>query len=291
MLASRGPDRVSWTLSNSSPRPRLLTLLYAPFAAVFRHPHLTWQLTKHEISKKYRGSVLGVLWSFLTPVVMLSIFTFVFSIVFQLRWNRDIGGKGQFAIVLFAGFIVFWFFSDCVNRAPGLILENRNFVKKVVFPLETLIWALIFTSLFHTAISLLVLLLFHAVVFGVPHLQVAWFPFVLLPFCLFSAGICSFLAALGVYYRDIGHLVNVGLTVLMYTSPIIFPLEAVPSPYRPIIEFNPLTFVVTQSRKVLLWGESPDWLQLVLYTALSWGIAVAGHVWFSKTRKGFASVL
>ena len=265
--------------------------LFAPVACLTNNTHLAWQLTRQEILNRYRGTLLGALWSFITPLLLLTVFTFVFSVVFQARWNRAIDSRGEFAVVLFAGFLVFWLFADCVTRAPHLIVQNVNFVKKVVFPLEILPWTIMLSTLFHTGISVLVLMIFRSVVFGLPSWTILLFPVVLLPFVFLTLGICWFLSSIAVYYRDTTHAVSVAITVLMYSSPIIYPMSMVPETLRPIVELNPLSLIVQQARMTLLWDEVPDWIALAKYMMLAWAVAWLGFAWFQKTRKGFASVI
>jgi lipopolysaccharide transport system permease protein len=264
---------------------------FRPLTCLWETPHITWQLTRQELLARYRGSILGLLWSFITPLVLLAMFTFVFSIIFEIRWPSRVGDRGEFAVVLFAGFIVFWLFSDCVGRAPTLIVQNVNFVKKVIFPLEILPWTVLIASLFHTAVAVIILLIFHLFVYGLPPLTIILLPVVLFPFVLMIMGWCWLLASLGVFFRDIGHAVNVLLTVFIYTAPIIYPADAVPETYRPLLYLNPLTFIVDEVRAVMLWGELPNWIGLAIYLAAGWLVAWLGFAWFMKTRKGFANVL
>jgi lipopolysaccharide transport system permease protein len=265
--------------------------LFEPITSLTRHPYLVWQLTRQEILNRYRGSVLGVIWSFITPLLLLAVFTLVFSVIFQAKWNQAIDSKGEFAVVLFAGFLVFWLFADCTSRAPQLIVQNVNFVKKIVFPLEILPWTVMLSALFHTAISAVVLLVFRVILFGLPSPTVLLFPLVLLPFVLMTMGVSWFLASIAVFYRDTIHAVEVSLIVLMYSSPIIYPLSMVPDEFRRIVELNPLTLVVQQSRMTLLWDEIPNWLALGAYFVVSWAVAWLGFAWFQKTKKGFANVV
>jgi lipopolysaccharide transport system permease protein len=254
-------------------------------------PHLFWQMARKEILTRYRGSILGVLWSFATPFVLLVVFTFVFSVIFEARWGERVGNQGEFALVLFAGFIVFWLFSECVGRAPTLILQNVNFVKRIVFPLEILPWVVMVGAAFQAGVATLVLFGFHLVLLGLPPPTAILFPLVLAPLVLMTMGVSWFLASLGVFYRDINHVIGVALTVIMWTSPIIYPVSVVPPPYRLIVQLNPISLIVQQSREVLLWGRLPDWGALGLYLIAGWAVAWLGFAWFMKTKKGFANVV
>ncbi len=261
------------------------------FASLWRNRELVKASAKREVLGRYRGSFLGLLWSFFNPLFMLAVFTFVFSVIFQARWGGGGGSKTEFALVLFAGLLVFNLFAECINRAPGLILSNTNYVKKVVFPLEILPFVGLLSALFHTLISLGVWLIAYTLFLGIPHLTVFYLPLVLLPFCLFLMGLSWALASLGVFLRDVSQFIGLLTTTLMFLSPIFYPATAFPEDYRYILYLNPLTTVVEQTRDVLFWGKTPDFLMLAIYWGVTLGIAWLCFAWFQKTRKGFADVL
>ena len=261
------------------------------FASLWRNRSLIHASAKREVLGRYRGSAMGLLWSFFNPVLMLAVYTFVFSVVFKARWAGGSGSNTEFALVLFAGLLVFNLFSECLNRAPGLILSNTNYVKKVVFPLEILPFVALLSALFHTLISLGVWLIAYTLFFGIPHLTVFYLPLVLLPFCLFLMGLSWALASLGVFLRDVSQFIGLLTTALMFLSPIFYPATALPEDYRRILYLNPLTTVVEQTRDVLFWGKTPDLFMLGIYCVVTLGIAWLGFAWFQKTRKGFADVL
>lgn len=260
-------------------------------ASLWRNRSLVMALCKREIAGRYRGSFLGMFWSFFHPVFMLAVYTFVFSVVFQARWGSGSGSKTEFALVLFAGLIVFNLFAECVNRAPGLILSNANYVKKVIFPLEILPWITLGAALFHACVSLSVWVLAYIILYGLPHVTLFYVPIVILPLCLFIMGVSWALASLGVYFRDVTHIVVIMTTVLMFLSPIFYPIAALPESYQLILLFNPLMPALEQARNVLFFGKSPDWLLLGGYCIVMFCVAWAGFAWFQKTRKGFADVI
>lgn len=259
--------------------------------SLWRNRGLIQASTKREVLGRYRGSAFGLLWSFFNPLFMLVIYTFVFSVVFKARWNTGSDSKTEFALVLFSGLIVFNLFSECINRAPGIILGNTNYVKKIVFPLEILPVVILLSALFHGLISLGVWLLAYLVFFGLPHATVLYLPLVILPLFLLIMGLSWALSSLGVYLRDVSQFIGVITTVLMFLSPIFYPATALPEGYRHLLYLNPLTFVIEQTRDVLFWGKTPDFLMLGLYWMVTLGIAWMGFAWFQKTRKGFADVL
>ncbi|MDE2431064.1 MAG: ABC transporter permease, partial [Burkholderiales bacterium] len=216
---------------------------------------------------------------------------FVFSMVFKARWNSGSDSKTEFALVLFAGLMVFNLFSECVSRAPNLIISNVNYVKKVVFPLEILPIVTLCSAFFHACISFFVWLVFYFVFFGVPHTTLLWLPVVIFPFLLFTLGISWMLASLGTYLRDVGQIIGLLMTVLLFLSPIFYPVSALPERFQSLMMLNPLTPIVEQVRDILMWGKDPDWSLLALTWAVASLIAIFGFAWFQKTRKGFADVL
>lgn len=274
-----------------NPHATPATSLPALMGSLWHHRRLMLQITRREVAGRYKGSVLGLAWSFFNPVFMLVVYTFVFSEIFQMRWGGVDGGKTQFAVLLFVGMIVLSLFSEVLNRAPGLILANVNYVKKVVFPLEILPVVATGAALFHGLISLAVLLVAFGLFNGYLHWTVVFIPLVLLPLVILTLGLAWMLASLGVYLRDVGQTIGIVTTVLMFLSPVFYPVTAVPQAFRPFIMANPLTFIIEQARDVLIWGRMPDWLGLGLYTLVALVVAWAGFVWFQKTRKGFADVL
>ncbi len=273
-------------MQHFSTDPRELT------AGLWRNRALIRTLVQREVLGRYRGSILGVLWSFFNPVLMLAVYTFVFSVVFQARWGSgSSGSKAEFALILFAGILVFNLFAECVNRAPTLILGNASYVKKVVFPLEVLPWVSFGAAGFHALISLGIWLLFSLFVFGQPHLTVLLFPLLLLPLTLLTMGLSWLLASLGVYLRDVTQVVGIVTTICMFLTPIFYPLSAIPEAYRGILYFNPLTLIIEQARDLLIFGKGMAWKQFWLLTLFSAVVAWLGFAWFQKTRKGFGDVL
>ncbi len=267
------------------------TSLIALIASIRQHRRLIIPMIRREVTGRYKGSILGLLWSFLNPLFMLIIYTFVFSVVFKTRWNSGGDSKTEFALVLFAGLIVFNLFAECFNRAPTLILSNVNYVKKVIFPLEILPIVSLGAAMFHALISFGVWLIFYLILFGVPHLTVLLLPVVILPLLLFIIGISLALASLGVYLRDISQFTAIFTTVLMFLSPIFYPITALPEKYRPLLMLNPLAPIIEQTRGILLWGKLPDMTIFSIYLSGSVFFVWLGFVWFQKTRKGFADVL
>ncbi|WP_250526179.1 ABC transporter permease [Caballeronia sp. GAWG2-1] len=250
-------------------------------------------MTKREVVGRYRGSVFGLAWSFFNPVLMLAVYTFVFSFVFKSRWGGDASpiGRGEFAMMLFVGMTVHALFAECINRSPLLVLQNASYVKKVIFPLEIFPVIALCSAVFHMFISVVVLIVGLLFVSGSVHWTVLFFPAVVLPLFMISLGVGWFLAATGVYVRDIAQATAFLASVLMFLSPVFYPISALPEKYRIWLQLNPLTFFIEESRAVLVSGKLPDFPTLGLYYCVSILVAWAGYWWFQSTRRGFADVL
>lgn len=272
-----------------APQP---TSLPALARSLWQNRQLIAQMTRREVVGRYKGSAMGLAWSFFNPVFMLAVYTFVFSVIFKSRWG--VGGdesKSQFALVLFVGLIAHSLFAEVLNRAPSLILSNVNYVKKVVFPLEILPVVAMGAALFHSLISLGVLLGAFAFFNGLLHWTAVLAPLVLLPLVILTLGLAWMLASLGVFLRDVGQTIGIITMVMFFLSPVIYPVTAVPEELRPWLMINPLTFIIEQARDVIIWGRPPNWAGLGLYSVAATLVAYGGYAWFQKTRKGFADVL
>jgi lipopolysaccharide transport system permease protein len=261
-------------------------------STLWRHRELWWRLTEREVLGRYRGSLLGVAWSFLNPLAMLAVYTFIFSNVFQARWGslKESGPLG-FAINLFAGLICFNLMAECVNMAPRTILNYPNYVKKVIFPLEVLGAVTVGSAVFHALTSLVILCLFELIGLRRIPWESLWLPVVWLPLLLGCLGMSWLLGALGVFLRDLSQVVAVAVNMLMFLSPIFFPISALPSRWQPLLALNPLAGVIEQTRSVLVEGRMPDFGYVAISTVLTLVFCEASFRGFGKAKRGFADVL
>jgi lipopolysaccharide transport system permease protein len=249
-----------------------------------------WELTKRDIAGRYSGSFLGLLWSFLNPLLMLAVYTLAFRQFLGMRWpNMETGA--DFSLMIFSGMIVHTLMAECIARAPTSIVANVNLVKRVVFPVALLPCVTVVSALFNAALSMLVLLLFvllsrHSLSPGLLYL-----PCLFAPYALLLCGVSWFMASLGVFVRDITQLAGIITTMLMFLSPVFYPASSLHEPYRSWLLYNPLTLVIEQTRKVVLFGGIPDWHALGLYTVAAWVVLLVGYGWFRRTQDGFADVL
>jgi lipopolysaccharide transport system permease protein len=259
---------------------------------LWAHRSLIRQFTQREVLGRYRGSYLGTLWPFLTPLLMVLIFTFVFHVVFKARWGAS-GSESKlaFALTLLCGLVPFNVFSECMTRAPSLIVGNPNYVKKVVFPLEILPVAVVGAALVHGVITLLIA--FVGVVLFLPHVTatVLYLPLVLIPLTLLTVGFSWFLASLGVFVRDIGLTVGLGMQALLFLTPIFYPLSALPDRAQSVLRLNPLAILVEDMRRVVIEGSAPDWPWFALLLLESLAVAQLGYLWFMKSKRTFGDVL
>jgi lipopolysaccharide transport system permease protein len=281
-------------ISRESVSTRLLRALdpIALTSNLWRHRQLIRQLTWRDITGRYRSSMLGFTWSFITPLVTLALYTFVFGVVFKSRWpHARTDNLAEFGLMLFAGLTAFALFSECANRATTIIVGSPNYVKKVVFPLEILPVSVIGSALFHTCISLLLLLVAGQVFGGMVSWTALWLPVMFVPLIAIALGVSWLLASVGVFFRDISHTVGLLTQVLFFLTPIFYPMEAVPVEMRPLLAANPLTLMIENVRRVAVQGRQPDWNAFLLALIAGLVALVLGHAWFAQTKRAFADVI
>jgi lipopolysaccharide transport system permease protein len=270
----------------STPLDRPMDLL-VPIAVLLRQRVAYRQFLTRAITRRYRMSSLGFLWTMVIPLATLAIYTFVFGVVIPVE-NVD---TTTFTLRLFSGLIVFWLMAEVVTQSPGSVVEQTNLVKKSVFPIEVIPAVVVGTGLFHCLVSTLVLVA-ALVVLGKPlHLTIVLFPVVVLPLALLLMGLAWLLAGVGVYFRDLTHIVGLLMTAALFLSPVFYPAERLSPGLQRGIMFNPISFIVDQARAVLLDGRMPDWRGLAVYFGVAWMIAALGLAFFRRARKNFADVL
>ena len=259
---------------------------------VWENRSLVLQFTLRNIAARYRGSFLGVLWSLIQPLLMLMVYTFVFSVVFRARWGVETcGNRGAFAIIMFCGMAVYTVFAESVTLNVMSVVGNVNLVKKVIFPLEILPLAQVISSTILTLLWFLLLLIGVILVYGQVYLTMLLLPLILLPLGCLSLGISYFVASVGVFVRDTQHIVGVILQILFFMTPIFYPISALPEQYRWPLKINPLGYLIEDCRRIFIFGQLPDWGMLGISALLSLLILHLGFFWFCKTKKGFADVL
>ena len=253
---------------------------------------LFFKLLRRDFAERYRGSYLGVLWSLLLPLLSLLVFTFFFGVIFKTRWaGRGDGSLNDLVLILFVGLALYNFLAECLGRAPSLILSHQNYVKNVIFPLEMLPAVMVASALLTLVATLLVILLLQVILGAGLTWTILLLPGIVLPLVLFVLGLSWFLSSLGVYVRDIQQLIVPLVQLMMFLSPVFYPIDALPESIRPWLQLNPLALVIEQTRGIVLFGEPPAWLPYLLCLSASSLAAMLGAYWFVRTRKGFADVL
>jgi|SRR5690606_21373910 len=260
-------------------------------ATLAQRRSLLVELTKREILGRYRGAAIGLLWSLISPFLMLMVYTLAFGYILRSRWPGTTGSTTDFALILFAGLVIHGFFAECLTRAPQLVLSNPSYVKRVVFPLEILTCSMVLTALFHLGMNVLVLLALKWFWHGELSWHAVLLPVVVAPLVILAVAVGWFLSALGVYLRDISQVVGVLATAMLFLSSAIVPVQSLPENYRWVFYANPLTLIIDQAREVVIWGRMPDWSALGLYTACVTVLAVLALGLFRRMRGGFADVL
>lgn len=253
---------------------------------------LVAQLTWRNVLSRYRGSVLGAAWSFVLPLVMLTVYTFVFGVLYgaraQLSGETTIFG---FALFLYCGLLVYSIFAETLAQSVTLIISNPGFVKKVVFPLEVLPVCTLAAAIVHAGVGLVVLLACASLYGMRPPTGVVWLPLVLAPLAALTLGLSWVLASLGVYVRDTAQVIGAFLQMLMFLAPVFYSIEHWSAAAKFVIRLNPLTVLIEGARRTLLAGQPPDWAWLA-YAAVASGVVMQlGFAWFMKTKRGFADVL
>lgn len=258
--------------------------------SLYANRSLLHSLVVRDIEARYRGTTLGYLWALFYPLMMLAVYVFVFSGIFKSRW----GGQGDvtdFVQMLYCGLIVHAVFSDTLTRSPGAVLSNPGYVKKVVFPLELLPVRDLISALFNAIVGLGLLCIFLVATRQYIPPTALFVPLVLFPLLMLTVGIAWFLAAIGVFFRDIGQMIGIFMTVMLFLSPIFYPVSSVPALAQKLIYLNPLTYPIEALRQVLILGQHPDWLHWLLYATLSLLVAIFGLWVFQRSRPAFADVV
>jgi lipopolysaccharide transport system permease protein len=264
--------------------------VWRPLLELPRRFDLIVSLTRRELAARYRGSVLGIIWALVTPVVMIAIYTFIFAGIFGARFGAN-GSAWDFALYLFCGLLPWTAFQEAVQHSSTTIVGHANLVKRVVFPLEILPVSLALTSLANQMFGTIALLIFQLIIRGDLHLTTLWLPVLLLPQLIATLGVAWLVASLGVFLRDMVQGIALLLTTWLYLTPIIYPESVVPERFRPLINANPFTGLVRSYRRIMLENSMPDWRGLAYFTIFALVCFVFGYWWFARTRKNFADVI
>jgi lipopolysaccharide transport system permease protein len=261
-----------------------------PVRTVWTNRKLIGSMVKRDILARYRGSFAGALWSFLNPLLLMVAYYFVFGVVLQTRFGADTSRSG-YVLYFLAGMLPWLPFAEAVGRAPQIILAHANFVKKLVFPLETLPVNLVVSGIVTEVFALLIFVIGLVLARGAIPATVAWLPLLLVPQILFTAGLCWFLAALGIFVRDLTQVMGFLLTLWFFLTPICYPESFLLAQAPVLSSLNPLYVLVRGYRAILLESRAPALEPLAAFWAGSIALAILGHAWFHRLRKSFADVI
>jgi lipopolysaccharide transport system permease protein len=264
--------------------------VWRPLRELPRHFDLISSLARREIAARYKGSVLGIVWAVLTPVVTIAMFTLIFAGLFGARFGAG-GSVWEFALYLFCGLLPWGAFQEAVQASSQKIVSQANLVKRVVFPLEILPVAQSLASLATQLFGTIALLIMALIIQRTLHPTILWLPVLILPQLLVTFGAAWLVASLGVFLRDIVQGIALLLMVWMYLTPIIYPETIVPQHLRPYINANPFTYLIRSYRNIMLDGRAPDWRGLAYFTGFGLIVFIFGYWWFARTRKNFADVI
>lgn len=249
-------------------------------------------LTRRNVEGRYKGSVLGLVWSFVQPLLMMTVYTVVFGVFFGAKWPGEIGkNPWAYPVLVLCGMSTFSIFSESVSTCCQEIVGNPNYVKKVIFPLELLPLARVLAT---AALNLawFVFLFFGSVLLlGRASFSMLLLPAMLVPLMLFTLGVSFFVSSLSVYLRDTQYLVTVAIQVLFFLTPIFYSLGGIEPRAARILSMSPLAYVVETIRAVFIYGKMPNWPQFGMVTAVCFVVMQLGFVWFEKTKRGFADVI
>ena len=254
------------------------------------HRSLVWELTKREFTGRYRGSFGGVLWAFAQPLFLLSVYTIAFGVILKSRWDFA-GSTADYALILFAGLIIYNMFAEVLIKSTTLVASNPNFVKKVVFPLELLPIIGAASAVIHAVIALVVWLFGYILLFGLPKAVAFSFPLVFIAFIPVLLGLGWLLSSVGVLVRDLGQFTGMINQMLLFLTPVFYSIDAAPVQIQVLLRLNPLSFIVEQLRAVLFFGNGPDLLGLAFYFGLGSIFAYCALLLFRRLRPSFADMV
>ena len=261
------------------------------FAPVWSHRTLILELTKRDIEGRYRGAALGLVWSFLSPIMMLLVYILSFGGIMKARWPDAPPTMAAFALIIFVGLVIHGALAECLTKAPHVLTSNVGYVKKLIFPLQILPWPMVLSAMFHLAANLMVFFVFQLALERTIYPTAFWLPLILFPLMLFAVGVSWLVAALSVYFRDIGQIVGPLSTAMLFLSSAIIPVSSIPPNLRLLFQLNPTTFAIDQARAVTLWGHAPDFMGLLVYYIVALAVAYLGSFTFAVLKRGFADVL
>lgn len=265
--------------------------ILSPWTSAWRHRQVLYRLVERDVRTRFRGSILGSSWIALIPLTMLALYTIVFGLLIRPQWQAAIKDPLYIPFIYFSGLILFDFAMECIMRSPPLMREHQSYIKKILFPVELLAWVVVLSSGFRLLISLGLLFGFYFAVIGIPPASVLALPLLVIPLGILTLGLIWLLSSMAVYIRDIGHMVTAITPIIMFLTPVFYPVSAAPQYLRSLFYINPLTFPIEAMRGILFRQIWPSADAVAWYFLAAFVVAWTGFSVFMKLRPGFADVL
>jgi homopolymeric O-antigen transport system permease protein len=274
-----------------------LLMNYNPWTickSLWQKRYLLYQLIRYNIYIRYRGTVIGTLWMLGMPIALLFVYTFSLMYVFKASWQHSLAENSTLKVLIidvFCGLSIYTIFAECTSNAINSIIQNVSFVKKIIFPLEILPVAATVSSIIFGIMWLIILALAALILLGSPILDLLLVLIIVLPFFIFCFGISWLVAAICVYIQDFKHIIDLGLRMLLFLTPIFYKTSSLSGVTKTIIKCNPLTCMIDNIRLIIINKTSPDWGEIVIFTIIAMVVFCFGHMVFMKAKDGFCDVI
>ncbi len=264
--------------------------MFANLANLIRYRGLIQSLVARELKARYRGSVLGFVWSFINPLLLLTIYSFVFSVVLPDLHSKE---TEPYALFMFCGILPWTWFSSSLTEAAGSLISGGNLIKKVLFPAEVLPIVSVLANMVHFILGLPILAVFLIYYRRAPDLDgLFWFPITMFVQLTFTSALALFVSALAVHFRDIRDILSNLLTLWFFSTPIIYWIKQAPGLGKQVLDFNPMTHLIVSYQEILFFnGPVGHWKWLLLVGALSVVLFLAGYWLFDRLRDSFAEAV
>lgn len=264
---------------------------WEPLLSLWSHRELFLRILSRDLQSAFRGSLLGLAWIVVIPLVLVTIYSFVFGVVLNAGWQITPRSRLEIPLIYFTGVIVFLFFMEIVTRSPNCIRDNKTYVTKIIFPVDILSWVLAGTSLVKFTVNVCLLIALLAFATGSVPSGVLMLPLLMVPFVLMAVGLSWMLAAVGAFIRDLSHALAAIMPIIMFVSPVFYPVDRVPEPFRTAYYLNPLTYMLESVRGLLFFGTPVHLGGYLAFWLASVVTFVLGYALFRRLRPGFADVV
>ena len=264
--------------------------MFANLANLIRYRGLIQSLVARELKARYRGSVLGFVWSFINPLLLLTIYSFVFSVVLPGLHSKE---TEPYALFMFCGILPWTWFSSSLTEAAGSLISGGNLIKKVLFPAEVLPIVSVLANMVHFILGLPILAVFLIYYQRLPDLDgLLWFPIAMLVQLVLSIALALILSALALHFRDIRDILSNVLTLWFFSTPIIYWIKEAPGLGKQVLDYNPMTHLIVTYQEILFFdGPVGHWKWLLFIGGVSVLLFLAGYWLFDRLRDSFAEAV